>query len=87
MTRARQLHARRAADQHDPDRPALAEHERRRLRRLSPSGANAVSSGARTTNTGTDNTLAYHLNLQFGDDPTRPATRTQAVLMYTATTP
>ena len=51
------------------------------------SGANAVSSGARTTNAGTDTTLAYHLNLAFGDDPNTAGNSYQAVLVYTATTP
>jgi hypothetical protein len=51
------------------------------------SGANAVSSGARTTNSGTDTTLAYHLDLQFGDNPNTAGNAYQAVLVYTATTP
>jgi hypothetical protein len=51
------------------------------------SGANAVSSGARTTGLGTDTSLAYHLNLTFGDDPNTAGNAYQAVLVYTATTP
>jgi hypothetical protein len=51
------------------------------------SGANAVSSGARTTNAGTATALAYHLDLQFGDNPDTAGDQYQAVLVYTATTP
>src|SRR6478672_2524785 len=51
------------------------------------SGANAVSSGARTTNAGTATALAYHLDLQFGDNPNTAGDQYQAVLVYTATTP
>ena len=36
---------------------------------------------------GTDTTLAYHLNLTFGDDPNTAGNAYQAVLVYTATTP
>ena len=50
-------------------------------------GSNAVSSGARTTGAGSDTTLAYHLNLTFGDDPNTAGNAYQAVLVYTATTP
>ena len=50
-------------------------------------GANAVSSGARTSGSGTDTTLAYHLNLAFGDDPNTAGNAYQAVLTSTATTP
>ena len=51
------------------------------------SGANAVSSGAQTTNAGTATALAYHLDLQFGDNPNTAGDQYQAVLVYTATTP
>ncbi len=51
------------------------------------SGANAVSSGAATTNAGTDTTLAYHLNLAFADKPNTSGNAYQAILTYTATTP
>jgi len=50
-------------------------------------GANAVSSGARTSNAGTDTTLGYHLDLTFADDPNTAGNAYQAVLTYTATTP
>jgi len=51
------------------------------------SGANAISSGAATTNTGTNTSLAYHLDLQFADAPNTAGSNYQAVLTYTATTP
>jgi hypothetical protein len=51
------------------------------------SGANAVSSGAHTSNAGTATALAYHLDLQFGDNPNTAGDQYQAVLVYTATTP
>jgi len=47
----------------------------------------AISSGARTTNAGTNTTLAYHLQLAFADDPNTTGDSYQAVLQYTATTP
>jgi hypothetical protein len=50
-------------------------------------GSNAVSSGARTTGAGADTTLAYHLDLTFGDNPNTAGNAYQAVLVYTATTP
>ncbi len=50
-------------------------------------GPTAISSGARTTNAGTNTTLAYHLQLAFADDPNTTGDSYQAVLQYTATTP
>jgi hypothetical protein len=50
-------------------------------------GPTAISSGAKTTNAGTDTTLAYQLALQFGDNPNTAGQNYQAVLQYTATTP
>ena len=51
------------------------------------SGANAISSGAATTNAGVNTALAYHLDLQFADAPNTAGSNYQAVLTYTATTP
>jgi hypothetical protein len=48
---------------------------------------NAVSTGAKTGVGGVNTSLAYHLQLQFSDDPNTGAQNYQAVLQYTATTP
>ena len=48
-------------------------------------GTSTIATGARTSNTGVDNTLSYQLTLQWADNAsTNPYT---AALTYTATTP
>jgi len=48
---------------------------------------NAVATGSQTSGAGVNTSLAYHLQLQFGDAPNTGSQNYQAVLQYTATTP
>lgn len=48
---------------------------------------NAVATGVKTGGGGVNTSLAYHLQLQFSDDPNTGSQNYQAVLQYTATTP